>query len=455
MDAIAKMPTYEAYKDSGVGMSIEIPSHWDVVRFRDVFDFDKGLTITKENLQSTGVPCVNYGEVHSKYGFEVTPDKHPLLCVDNGYIETSPRSLLSMGDVVFADTSEDIEGSGNFTQLISDHVVFAGYHTVICRPVGSNHSRYIAYILDSDSFRNQIRKSVKGVKVYSITKSILKNTKVWFPDAEEQTLIANFLDQKTAQIDEAIAIKEQQIALLKERKQIIIQKAVTQGLDPDVPMKDSGVDWIGEIPEHWSYEPIKYSLNGIVDCEHKTAPFVDDREYFVVRTTNVKDGKLILDGAKYTNEQGYREWTRRGVPVPGDILLTREAPAGEACLVPSGMKICLGQRMVWLKVRGDRLLPDFIISLIYSTVGRTYIDFLSSGSTVLHFNMADINNIPVLIPPMAEQRKLVDYIAKVTEESERVIELQKEQISKLKEYKTTLINSAVTGKIRITPEMVA
>src|SRR5690606_21466474 len=104
---------------------------------------------------------------------------------------------------------------------------------------------------DSESYRNQIRTAVKGVKVYSITKSILKNTKLWFPNVQDQQYISKFLDKKTTQIDEAIAIKEQQIALLKDRKQIIIQKAVTQGLDPNVPMKDSGVDWIGQIPEHW------------------------------------------------------------------------------------------------------------------------------------------------------------------------------------------------------------
>ncbi|MED5441899.1 MAG: restriction endonuclease subunit S [Pseudomonadota bacterium] len=441
MDAIAKMPTYEAYKDSGVEWLGEVPSHWKSYPLCAKSNLKSVSNNENEELLSVYLDrgVIKFDEVDAKRT-NVTS------------LDLSKYQLVEPGDFVLNNQQawRGSVGISKYRGIVSPAYLILS----ISQDISPEFGNYL--FRDGAMVANYLVCS-KGVG--TIQRNLywpqLKRTLLFYPSLEEQTLIANFLDQKTAQIDEAIAIKEQQIALLKERKQIIIQKAVTQGLDPDVPMKDSGVDWIGEIPAHWSYEPIKYSLNGIVDCEHKTAPFVDDQEYFVVRTTNVKDGKLSLDGAKYTTEQGYKEWTRRGVPVPGDILLTREAPAGEACLVPSGMKICLGQRMVWLKVRGDRLLPDFIISLIYSTVGRTYIDFLSSGSTVLHFNMADINNIPVLIPQMAEQRKLVDYIAKVTEESERVIELQKEQISKLKEYKTTLINSAVTGKIRITPEMVA
>lgn len=440
---------YDAYKDSGVQWLGDIPNDWEVVRFRDICTFSKGLNITKENLQDTGIPCVNYGEVHSKYGFEVSPERNELKCVSEDYLKNSPKSLLAYGDFIFADTSEDIDGSGNFTYLNSHNLTFAGYHTVIVRPKPYINVRYLAYVFDSLSFRHQVRTAVKGVKVYSITKAILKDTAVWLPNVDRQYEIAQFLDQKTTQIDQAIAIKEQQIALLNERKQIVIQQAVTKGLDPNVKMKDSGVEWIGEIPEHWFYEPIKYSLKGIIDCEHKTAPFVDEKEYFVVRTSNVKNGKLLHEGAKYTHEKGYKEWTKRGIPRCGDILLTREAPAGEACLIPNDLKLCLGQRMVWLKVNNDRMLSQLIIYLIYSTVVRTYIDFLSTGSTVLHFNMADIQNIPILIPPIDEQKLIVKYLNKLDLDIEGASEKIKLQIQKLKEYKTTLINDAVTGKIKV------
>ncbi|MCB4759908.1 MAG: restriction endonuclease subunit S, partial [Sulfurovum sp.] len=168
------MQAYEKYKESGVEWIGKIPKNWEVKKFRFSFNLTKGLTITKANLKDDGIPCVNYGEIHSKYGFEVIPEKDDLKCVDSSYLKTSKQSLLSRGDFVFADTSEDIEGSGNFTHLHSDTPTFAGYHTIISRLKIDANYRYMAYFLDSTTFRNQIRQQVKGVKVYSITNSILK-----------------------------------------------------------------------------------------------------------------------------------------------------------------------------------------------------------------------------------------------------------------------------------------
>ena len=131
------MGKYQAYPDyltSDVDWVEELPSHWEQSKLRYMFSFGKGLTITKENLQDEGVPCVNYGEVHSKYGFEVNPKTHTLKYVNEGYLKAAPAALLKKGDIVFADTSEDIEGSGNFTYLNSEERAFAGYHTIIARP---------------------------------------------------------------------------------------------------------------------------------------------------------------------------------------------------------------------------------------------------------------------------------------------------------------------------------
>jgi len=130
---MAKYKAYPEYKDSGVEWLGKIPNHWALSKFRYNFSFGKGLTITKENLRDEGIPCVNYGEVHSKYGFEVDPRVHTLKCVDEKYLKDNASSLLFNGDIIFADTSEDLEGSGNFTQLISDTRTFAGYHTIIAR----------------------------------------------------------------------------------------------------------------------------------------------------------------------------------------------------------------------------------------------------------------------------------------------------------------------------------
>jgi len=214
-------------KDSGVEWIGEIPEHWEVKRFRYVFNLGKGLTITKENLRDEGVFCVNYGEIHSKYGFEVDTNIHKLKCVEEDYLESNPKALISNGDFVFADTSEDIEGSGNFTYLKSENKIFAGYHTVVAKPKFEIESRFFAYIFESESFRNQIRTKVKGVKVYSITQSILKEPTVWFPLLKEQKEIVDYLDLGTQKIETAISLKQQEIAKLKEYKISLINGVVT------------------------------------------------------------------------------------------------------------------------------------------------------------------------------------------------------------------------------------
>ena len=214
-------------KDSGVEWIGEIPEHWEVKRFRYVFNLGKGLTITKENLRDEGVFCVNYGEIHSKYGFELDTNIHQLKCVDEDYLLNNPSALINYGDFVFADTSEDIEGSGNFTYLESKDEIFAGYHTVVAKPKFEIESRFFAYIFDSESFRNQIRTKVKGVKVYSITQSILKQPTVWYPSKKEQKEIVNYLDSGTKKIETAIGLKQQEIEKLQEYKSSLINSVVT------------------------------------------------------------------------------------------------------------------------------------------------------------------------------------------------------------------------------------
>ena len=225
---IAAYPKYDSYGDKvSERLDFSVPSHWESDKVRFLFRFNKGLTITKENLVDTGIPCVNYGEIHSKFGFEVDPVRHALKCVSPDYLKANAGSLLRRGDFVFADTSEDIEGSGNFTHLASDEATFAGYHTLIARPNSRAETRYLAYMLDSSTFRKQVQRAVKGVKVFSISQGLLKNLEVLLPPLPEQRAIAAFLDGKCATIDEAVRIKEEQITVIKEYKTSLINAAVT------------------------------------------------------------------------------------------------------------------------------------------------------------------------------------------------------------------------------------
>ena len=217
----------EEMKDSGVEWLGEIPKEWDLKRSNYVFKFSKGLSITKENLQDEGIPCINYGEIHSKYGFEVNPKRHKLKCVTEEYFNSNPNALIKYGDFVFADTSEDIQGCGNFSYLNAEDSIFAGYHTIIARPIKTVSSRYLAYLFDSDDWRIQIRTKVSGIKVFSITQSILKTTKVILPTLSEQKLIVDYLDNKFVNINSMINNMKKQIEKLKEAKQSLISEAVT------------------------------------------------------------------------------------------------------------------------------------------------------------------------------------------------------------------------------------
>lgn len=215
-------------KDSGVEWIGDIPEHWEIIRFRNAFRFNKGLNITKENLNDEqGILCLNYGEIHSKYGFEFIPNVHPLKFVDESYLKNNQKSLLNDGDFVFADTSEDIEGSGNFSYINGQDLVFAGYHTLIAKPKINFNSRFIAYVLDSSAFRNQVRVRVKGVKVFSITQAILKTTFIWLPTEQEQNEIVKYLDEKMQKFNNAKIAYQIQIDRLKEYKNILINQAVT------------------------------------------------------------------------------------------------------------------------------------------------------------------------------------------------------------------------------------
>ena len=200
-------------------------------RFRRLFSLSKGLSITKADLKEEGIPCVSYGEVHSKFGFEVNPDINTLKCVDNSFLASSPESLLHYGDFVFADTSEDLAGSGNFTYLNSHIQTFAGYHTIIARARSPINYRYFAYYFDSSHFRSQIQQEVNGVKVYSITRSILNRTHIHLLDEAEQENIVAILDKQCSIIDSSIIILRKEIDLFAEYRARLISDVVTGKID--------------------------------------------------------------------------------------------------------------------------------------------------------------------------------------------------------------------------------
>lgn len=205
----------------------------DKKRLRYVFNFGKGLGITKENLGENGYRCINYGEIHGKLKFSFSSQDKSLKGISNVEgITIAEFAKLSLGDFIFADTSEDLIGSGDFTFLEElDSTVYAGYHTVVCKPKFKFNSRFLAYQLESDLWRTQIRKAVNGIKVYSITQQLLKQTYVVLPDLDTQESIVTKLDVMKEKLINMRMFVENQITYLEELKQTLISDVVTGKMD--------------------------------------------------------------------------------------------------------------------------------------------------------------------------------------------------------------------------------
>ncbi|WP_288983411.1 restriction endonuclease subunit S [uncultured Treponema sp.] len=214
-------------KDSGIEWLGEIPEEWEVQRLKSYFNFKKGLPITKENLEDSGISVISYGQIHSKNNNGVSICNELIRFVDKSYLKSNSESLVKKGDFIFADTSEDLEGCGNCAYVNSDEIIFAGYHTIIFSSKYQNENKYLAYLFLTDAWRTQIRCNCSGVKLFSITKKILSKVSIILPPISEQESVAKALDAKCAQIDSLISEKQSLIKDLAEYKKSLIFEAVT------------------------------------------------------------------------------------------------------------------------------------------------------------------------------------------------------------------------------------
>lgn len=265
----------------------------------------------------------------------------------------------------------------------------------------------------------------------------VRNIERLFPPLPEQQNISSILTS----VDEVIEKTESQIRKLQDLKKGVMQELLTKGIG-HTEFKDSPV---GKIPKEWEVVCLLDVLDSLVDCEHKTAPYVDSSEYLVVRTSNVRNGQLIYEDIKYTTREGYKEWTKRSVPKHGDILFTREAPAGESCLVPKEGKVCLGQRMVLLKPNHEAIRSDYLSWFLISDMAIKEIYRLSIGTTVARINIEDIYKINCVLPTLKEQKSIASAIDSV----HKNINSKTQLVNSLNSIKKSLMQDLLTGKVRV------
>ena len=265
---------------------------------------------------------------------------------------------------------------------------------------------------------------------------------------ETQKAIADFLDRETARIDQLIEKKDRQYLALEEDHQAFITMAVTTGLDP-APMSPTANTWLKEIPAHWDLSRLKFVCARIVDCLHETPEHSESGEYPSIRTPDLIRGRLLLAQAKRVSEDEYCTRIQRLEPAEGDILYTREGERfGLAAVVPPGVKLCLGQRMMLFRTN-RRVLPAFLMWSLNGQFAYNWLKQSISGATSPHLNIYDIRNVPLPLPPLAEQQLIVNRIDMRFRRKEAASEAIRYSIERLRERRSALITAAVTGQVDV------
>lgn len=214
-------------KDSGVEWIEKIPETWKVYPLKSMFSFGKGLPITKENLIPTGEKVISYGQLHAKYNISISLVPKMFRYVSNSYLQSNPECIVHKGDFIMADTSEDREGTCDFVHINSSDLIFAGYHSIILRANNPLYSEYFAYLFLSDYWRDQFRRKVGGVKLFSLTKKMLSTGSVILPPEEDLYKIVTYLNSITLPISQVIDKKTFQIRCLEDYKESLIYEYVT------------------------------------------------------------------------------------------------------------------------------------------------------------------------------------------------------------------------------------
>ena len=308
--------------------------------------------------------------------------------------------------------------------------------------------RYIDYIFRIKRFQKELRKYANGILEIRLRISVHDTLRrlIPIPDFKEQCKIADFLDNCCEYIDEIIYKTGLSIKEYKKMKRTIVTELVTFGSDCS---KSRIKKWdLEKIPKNWRKVRLKFLMSDIVDCPHETPNYSFDGNYLVIRTADQDYTKLRTDENMYRlSRNEYSNRIRRMALEKNDIVYGREGERwGLACLVPKSDKYCLGQRMMQFRCKEKLIKPQFAVYALSSTNVRHQGEVDTLGSTSPHVNISTIKNYSILLPPLREQEKIVNYLDEKCEKIDLLIEQKEKLITELEEYKRSLIYEYVTGK---------
>ena len=428
------MRRYESYKDSDVEWLGEIPSHWECLPIRSIFKFrnEKNDPIKTDNILSLSIAngVTEYSD-ENRGGNKRKDD-------------LSSYKLAYPNDIVL-NSMNVIVGAVGVSKYFG--AISPVYYALSLYNQRANLSYYES-IFKNENFQRGLLRFGKGILIkfgengkmntirMKISQDDLKKLYFPIPPLDEQQKIAQFLDDKTAKIDQAVDLAEKQIALLKKHKQILIQNAVTRGLNPDVPLKDSGVEWIGQVPEHWEVKKLKFVLtlsNKKEESKNSNKRYIgmENIESF---TGKINDIPLIAEGIA---NSFYKD----------EILFGKLRPYLAKSYLADFDGICSTEFLVY---RSTKVLNNRFALNIFLSYG--FIDAVNAstyGSKMPRANAEFISNMFLAIPSLSEQKQIIDYLDIQTAKIDQAIALKTAHIEKLKEYKSVLINDVVTGKVRV------
>ena len=433
---MSKYTAYLDYKSSGAEWLGNIPEDWIAIPLKRLASFTTGMTppttITKY-----------YSSDRTEFGWIRPEDIR-----ETSEFVSSSKFLTKLGwktqRVVLAKSSLIccIGTIGKTGYLLKS----ATTNQQITAATFKFSPKYYFYVLLAA--RNELEQMATGNVVQILNSERLSRLQVPLPTIYEAENIANFLDHETAKIDTLIGKQQLLIKLLKEKRQAVISHAVTKGINPNTPMKNSGVEWLGEVPAHWIASTLKH-YSEVIDCKHITAEFFDDG-IPLASISEVKKWFVDLSTAKYTSEKYYNELIGGGrEPKVGDIIYSRNATVGEAAIVSEGLPpFAMGQDVCLIRL-SNGLLPLFAMYVLHSSVISQQLELAMVGSTFKRINVDNIRNFAFVIPPLSEQDLIVSELEALTSKYDVLINNATNAIELMKERRTALISAAVTGKIDV------
>lgn len=415
-----------------------LPAGWSVLPLKSV------VTYNTETLPESTDPewQFDYVEISDVSAYKGIIGRST---VRFGEAPSRARRIARRGDVLVSTVRTYLRAVAP-VEADSRLIVSTGF--AVLRPTKFVNESFLKYLCLSEPFLASTIARSTGVSYPAINASDLVRTSVAVPPVARQREIGGFLDQETAKIDALIAKQEQLIATLREDRTATITYAVTQGLDAEVAMKDSGVDWLDCVPRHWQLVPIKHVVRSVgVGLVINPSTYVTDSGVPFLLGRNVRDGWLDLSNVNYMSEEDSRRLKASRLN-PGDVVVVRAGYPGRAAVIPPELDGANCASILILR-QPTLALPEFITAFFNSLLGRSQVKLAQYGAAQEQINVGDVVDFLMPVPPLAEQQEIIDQIAARATAIDSLIAKAVEVIDTLHEYRAALITDAVTGKIDV------